>query len=89
MLSAFRRLSKSAFGSILLILFLASVLVLKFARKNWLWYPLLAILLLIATWLVWLVAQTTSVTVLVLFAAVAIASLLTLGRNRKWRRSQE
>jgi hypothetical protein len=29
------------------------------------------------------------VTVLVLFAAVAIASLLTLGRNRKWRRSQE
>jgi hypothetical protein len=28
------------------------------------------------------------VTVLVLFAAVAIASLLTLGRNRKWRKSQ-
>ena len=74
---------------ILFILFLASVLVVKFARKNWLWYPLLAILLLIATWSAWLVTQTTSVTVLVLFAAVAIASLVTLGRNRKWRRSQE
>ena len=44
---------------ILLILFLASVLVLTFARKNWVWYPLLAILLLIATWLAWLVSQTT------------------------------
>jgi hypothetical protein len=74
---------------ILLSLLLASVLVLKFARKNWLWYPLLAVLLVTATWSAWLVSQTTSVTVLVLFAAVAIASLLTLGRNRKWRRSQE
>jgi quinoprotein glucose dehydrogenase len=73
---------------ILLILFLASVLVLKFARKNWLWYPLLASLLLIATWSAWLVSQATSVTGLVLVAAVAIAWLLSLWRNRKWRRSQ-
>jgi hypothetical protein len=71
---------------ILLILILAAVLVLKFARKNWLWYPLLAVLLMIATWSAWLVSQTTLVTVLVLLAAVAIASLLTLGRNRNWRR---
>jgi hypothetical protein len=73
---------------ILLILFLASVLVLKFARKNWVWYPLLAILLVMATWSAWLVSQATLVTVLVLLAAVAIAWLVTLGRNRKWRRSQ-
>jgi quinoprotein glucose dehydrogenase len=70
---------------ILLILFLASVLVVKFARKNWVWYALLAILLVIATWSAWLVSQLTLVTVLVLFAAVAIASLLTLGRRRLWR----
>jgi PQQ enzyme repeat len=50
--------------------------------------PLLAILLVIATWLAWLVSQATPVTVLVLFAAVAIAWLSSLGRNRKWRRSQ-
>jgi len=74
---------------IFLILFLASVLVFKFARKNWVWYPLLAILLVIATWSAWLVSQATPVTVLVLFAAVAIASLLTLVRNRKWRNSPE
>ncbi len=74
---------------ILLILFLASVLVLKFARKNWVWYPLLAILVVIATWSAWLVSQTKPVTLLVLFAAVAIAWLLTLGRNRRLRRSQE
>jgi hypothetical protein len=74
---------------ILLILFLASVLVFKFARKNWVWYPLLAILLVTATWSAWLLSQARSVTVLVLFAAVAIASLLTLMRNRNWRSSQE
>jgi hypothetical protein len=64
------------------------VLVLKFARKNWVWYPLLAILLLIATWSAWLVSQATPVTVLALFAAAGIAWLLSLGRKRKWRRSQ-
>jgi hypothetical protein len=74
---------------ILLILFLASALVFKFARKNWVWYPLLAILLVTATWSAWLLSQARSVTVLVLFAAVAIASLLTLMRNRNWRSSQE
>jgi hypothetical protein len=73
----------------LLILFLASVLVLTFAGKNWVWYPLLAILLLIATWLAWLLSQATPITLLVLSAAVAIAWLLSLGRNRTWRRSQE
>jgi len=67
---------------ILLILFLASVLVLKFARKNWVWYPLLAILVVIATWSAWLVSQATPMTVLVFFAAVIIAWLLTLGRRR-------
>jgi hypothetical protein len=73
---------------ILLILILASVLVLKFARKNWVWYPLLAILLVIATWSAWLASQATPLTVLLLFAAAAIAWLLSLGRNRNWWRSQ-
>jgi quinoprotein glucose dehydrogenase len=75
-------------AGILLTLALVSVLVLRFARKNWVWYPLLAILLVIATWSAWLVSQAVPLTVLVLFAAVAIASLLTLWRNRKWRKSQ-
>jgi quinoprotein glucose dehydrogenase len=75
-------------AGILLILALVSVLVLRFARKNWVWYSLLAILLVIATWSAWLISQAVPVTVLVLFAAVAIASLLTLWRNRKWRKSQ-
>jgi predicted tellurium resistance membrane protein TerC len=72
---------------ILLILFLVSVLVFKFAQKNWVWYPLLAILLVIATWSAWLASQSTPMTLLVLFGAVAIASLLTLWRNRKRRKA--
>src|SRR4029453_11320879 len=47
---------------ILVILLLASVLVLKFARNNWVWYPLLAILVVIATWWEWLETQTNRVT---------------------------
>jgi hypothetical protein len=57
------------------------VLVLRFGRKNWVWEPLLAVLLVIATWSAWPVGQAVPVTVLVLFAGIAIASLLTIGRN--------
>jgi quinoprotein glucose dehydrogenase len=67
---------------VLFVLFLGFLFVYKFTRKNWFWYPLLAILTMIATWATWLVSQTKPVTVLVMFVALAIAWLLTLGRKR-------
>jgi hypothetical protein len=67
---------------VLLVLFLACFLVFKFVHKNWLWYGLLAILIVIGTWVAWLVSQAFAVSLLAMFAAVAIAWLLTLGRNR-------
>ena len=73
---------------VLLVLLLAALLVLRLARKNWFWYPLLAILIIIATWVAWIVSQSIPMSLLTMFVAVAIAWLLTLGRNRKWRRSQ-
>jgi hypothetical protein len=69
--------------AVVLVLFLAFFLVFRFAYKNWLWYALLAILIVIATWAAWLASQSLSVTLLALFAAVAIAWLLTLGRKRR------
>ena len=68
---------------VLLVLLLATLLVIRLARKNWFWYPLLAILIIIATWGVWIVSQSIPMSVLTMFVAVAIAWLLTLGRNRR------
>jgi hypothetical protein len=66
---------------LLFVLCLACALVFRWAHQPWLWYPLLAILSLIAIWSVWLVSQTIPVTVLAMAAATAIAWLVTLGRN--------
>jgi quinoprotein glucose dehydrogenase len=70
---------------VLLVLLLAALLVFRLARKNWLWYPLLAILIIIATWVAWIASQSIPVSLLTMFVAVAIAWLLTLGRNRRSR----
>jgi hypothetical protein len=61
---------------------LACFLVVKLARRNWFWYPILAILIVIATWISWLIAQTTLNALLVMLAAIIIAWLLTIGRKR-------
>jgi PQQ enzyme repeat len=68
---------------VLLAMFLGLLLVFAFARKDWFWYPLLAILITIVTWIGWLVTQTTSQTLLAVLAAVAIGSLLSVGRKRR------
>jgi len=70
---------------VLLVLLLAALLIIRLARKNWFWYPLLAILIIIATWVAWIVSQSISMSLLTMFLAVAIAWLLTLGRNRRSR----
>jgi quinoprotein glucose dehydrogenase len=67
---------------VLLVLLLALLVVFTLARKNWFWYPLVTLLIVTATWVAWLVAQTTATSLLVMFAAAAIAWLLTLGRKR-------
>jgi hypothetical protein len=69
----------------LLVLFLAALLVFRFARRHWFWYPLLAILIIIATWGAWIASQSIAISVLTMFVAVAFAWLLTLGRNRRSR----
>jgi hypothetical protein len=71
---------------VLFVLFLALLLVFRFAHRNWLWYALLVILIIIATWVAWLVSQTIPVTLLAIVAAVTIAVLLTLGRTRLYAR---
>jgi quinoprotein glucose dehydrogenase len=63
-------------------LVLALLLVFRFVLRNWFWYPLLVILIIIATWVAWLVSQAIPVTLLAIFAAVTIAVLLTMGRTR-------
>jgi hypothetical protein len=70
---------------VLLVLLLTALLVFRLARKNWFWYPLLAILIITATWVAWIASQSILVSLLALFAAVTVAWLLTLGRNRRWR----
>ena len=70
---------------VLLVLLLTALLVFRLARKNWFWYPLLAILIIIATWGAWIASQSIPMSVLTMFVAVAIAWLLTLGRNRRSR----
>jgi hypothetical protein len=68
---------------VLLVLLLAALLVIRLGHKNWFWYPLLAILIIIATWAAWIVSQSILMSLLTMFLAVAIAWLLTLGRNRR------
>jgi hypothetical protein len=70
---------------VLLVLLLTALLVFRLAHKNWLWYPLLATLILIATWVAWIVSQSILMSLLTMFVAVAIAWLLTLLRNRRSR----
>jgi hypothetical protein len=70
---------------ILLVLLLAALLVFRLAGKNWFWYPLLALLIIIVTWVAWIASQSIPVSLLTLFVAVTIAWLLTLVRNRRWR----
>ena len=70
---------------VLLVLLMAALLVIRLARKNWFWYPLLAILIIIATWGAWILSQSIPVSLLTMFLAVAIAWLLTLRRNRRSR----
>jgi hypothetical protein len=65
----------------LLVLVLACWLVFRFAPQNWFWYALLAILIIMVTFVAWLVSQTIPVALVVMFATVAIAWLLTLGRK--------
>jgi hypothetical protein len=55
------------------------------ARKNWFWYPLLAISVVGATWVAWIASQSIPVSSLTLVVAVAVAWLVTRGRNRRWR----
>jgi quinoprotein glucose dehydrogenase len=70
---------------VLLVLLLAALLVVRLVRRNWFWYPLLAILVIIATWVGWIASQSIPVSLLTMFVAAAIAWLLTLGRNRRWQ----
>ena len=70
---------------LLLVLALASVLLFRFVHHAWVWYPLLIILIIFATWTAWIASQTVPVTVLTLLIAVVIAALFTLGRNRRRR----
>jgi hypothetical protein len=70
---------------VLLVLLMAALLVFRLARKNWFWYPLLAILIIIATWAAWIVSQSILMSLLTMFVVVAIAWLLTLGRKRRSR----
>jgi hypothetical protein len=71
---------------VLLVLLLAVLLVFRFARQNWLWYALLAMLIIVATWVAWLISQAIPVSLLVMFAALALAWLLSVGRKRLYTR---
>jgi quinoprotein glucose dehydrogenase len=67
---------------VLFAMLLGLLLVFAFAGKDWFWYPMLAILIMIVTWIGWLVTQTASPTLHVMLAAGAIGSLLSVGRKR-------
>jgi hypothetical protein len=69
----------------LLVGLLAALLVFRLARRNRIWYPLLAILTVTVTWVAWIASQSIPVSLLTLIVAVVIAWLVTLGRNRRWR----
>jgi hypothetical protein len=68
---------------VLLVGLLAALLVVRLAPKNWFWYPLLALLIVTATWVAWIASQSILVSLLTMFVAVAVAWLVTLGRNRR------
>ena len=68
---------------VLLAVVLTAWLVFRLARKNWFWYPLLAIVVVIAAWVAWIASQSILVSLLTLFVAVAIAWLVTVARNRR------
>jgi hypothetical protein len=70
---------------LLLAALLAALLVLKLAHKNWVWYPLLVTLVVIASWVAWIASQSIPVSLLAMLVAVAIAWILTVGRNRRSR----
>jgi quinoprotein glucose dehydrogenase len=70
---------------VLLVLVLAALLIFRLARKNWFWYPLLVILIIIATWVGWIASQSILMSLLTMFVAVAIGWLVTRARNRRWR----
>jgi hypothetical protein len=42
-------------------------------------------LVIIASWVAWIASQSIPVSLLTLVVAVAVAWLVTLGRNRRWR----
>jgi quinoprotein glucose dehydrogenase len=71
--------------AVLLVVVLAAWLVVRLARRNWFWYPLLVVLVIIAAWATWIASQSIPLSLLALFVAVAVAWLLTLGRNRRSR----
>jgi quinoprotein glucose dehydrogenase len=70
---------------VLLVGLLAALLLFRLADKNWFWYPLLAISVVIATWVAWIASQSIPVSLLTLFVAVAVAWLVSLGRTRRSR----
>jgi quinoprotein glucose dehydrogenase len=70
---------------VLLVLALAGALVVRLVRRNWFWYPLLAILIITATWVAWIASQSIPVSLFTMTVGVVIAWLATLGRNRLWR----
>jgi hypothetical protein len=47
-----------------LVLVLTALLIWKLARRNWFWYPLLIILIVIATWVAWIASQSMLVSLL-------------------------
>jgi quinoprotein glucose dehydrogenase len=73
-------------AGIVLTVLLAGSLIIWLARKNWFWYMLLAMLILLATFLAWLASQTIPMALLALCAAVALGWLLTLVRKRLYAR---
>jgi quinoprotein glucose dehydrogenase len=73
---------------VVLIILLTALLIFRLAPKNWFWYPLLAILIIVGTWVAWIASQSTPVSLLTMFVVVVFAWLLTLGRNRRSRAAQ-
>jgi quinoprotein glucose dehydrogenase len=73
------------FVGAVLVVVLAVLLVFWLAPRNWFWYALLAVLVIVATGVAWLGSQSIPMSLLALLAAVVVASLLTLARNRRLR----
>jgi hypothetical protein len=71
---------------VVFVLLVAVLLVFRYANNKWLWYALLAILIMTATWVAWLVSQAMAVTLVTMLAALALGWLLSLGRKRLYTR---